>query len=1041
MRKISHFIIALTLISPLVYPFQFASAQSIKDGDLVLADNISGTLVKMQDDAGALEALANVFGADSAIYGVFKMTLKYGDFIARLKSGNATEALIVMIDAIETMTQAGIDMGVAGVAEYAGIAKGVNFISGAMTLGTWVGNKALLITEKEIINRGYWTYKKYKGDETAMEIWWSGGSGSYVKDIWGEPTFFEKLFAGGAKMGASKHPSILTMGSLNDWVGIFNKLSALENLTDGDAKNDQKAMKKKAIVLYIKLKWPSVSAEALANLILSGASQQDVRIFVLQNIELFRKETKIIPPDASASIHGTYDQARQYIIKAKENVLKNKITYTGFLEAISGVEVTDEESLKYITKNNIDDRYLNKIRKEQQQVLAAAYGNSPFHDDFAALRMFVQRKIDEYQKLNDEYKKSYPGGITGKFQFQLEGGELAPLKERLGYTAKSLWDNKPTNPSPGVVTRIFSRIFGKSSAGADLSNQYKSQKNQDKKIIKFFQKYIPQYEKLINKESDEILEQRYNSLVNYIKNNVGVLSYGYAGYDGIDSAAATLVESVGVFREKYAEFKSDVLAGQYFILPISRVEIVIGVTKMKKQLAEAESDLASISGEEKIIAEEYKKALEAYDIFQKMKKTVESLKSVVDNLKNELDLNEEENASTGDATAKYQGQELQIRQSGDFAYFKSLLSKPKPPKDLTEKYKQKLAEAEEKVRQDSTELEKLGYGEFMLQNDYGLEASINKRNDFIEAYYRFLDIAAAVAKSEEKETQALQGKKAREDALTQEQVTDKFNVPFGQKVTPTTTPTPTAKPKPTFTTKPSMPTQSNLPSGYSYVPAETEEMLGFSFSAQNRADMGTSDFFWNDVIYTVNGSLDLGSKSINDVTSVPTSGYEGHDSYQPEVGHVYAIKTRGGKYGIIQIVEIRAGLETGNRGILGARLYFYWRYQPDGSNSFTSTKATLTPTPTQAPAEKTVEQIQCQIFNSDYGGNPDGCPVGTFIATGKILTIVNISGNSVTFEDDAKKQTIKNSGDTMQVASNATAVVRVQNGRLYFDNVIINWNN
>lgn len=937
MRKILYFIIALTLISPLVYPFQFVSAQSVKDGDLVLADNISGTLVKMQDDAGALEALANVFGADSAIYGVFKMTLNYGDFIARLKKDDAGEALIVMIDAIQAMTQAGIDMGVAGVAEYAGIAKGVNFISGAMTLGTWVGNKALLITEKEIINRGYWTYKTYKGDETAMQIWWSGGAGPYVKDIWGEPTFFEKLFGGGGKMGASKHPGILTMGSLNDWVSIFNKLSVLESLTDSDAKNDQKAMRKKAIVSYIKLKWPSVPAEALANLVLSGASQQGIRIFVLQNIELFRKETKIIPPDASASPHGTYDQARQYIMKAKESVLKNKITYTGFLEAISGVDVTDEESLKYITKNNIDDRYLSKFRKEQQQVLAAAYGNSPFHDDFAAFRMFVQRKIDEYQKLNDEYKKSYPGGITGKFGFQLESGELAPLKERLGYTVQSLWDNKPTNPSPGVVTRIFSRIFDKSSAGADLSGQYKSQKNQDEKIIKFFQKYIPQYEKLINKESDEILGQRYNSIVNYINNNAGILSYGYSDYGGIDSVAAALTESVGNFREKYAKLKSDVLTGRYYILPVSRATIVIGVTEMKKQLAEAEGALASISGEEKIIAEEYKKALAAYDILQKVKKIGESLKIAADNLKNELELKDEENASVGDATARYRGEELQVRQSGDSAYFKSLISKPKPPKDLTEKYKQKLAEAEEKVRQNSAELEKLGYGSVGLQNDYGLESSINKRNDFIEVYYRFLDIAAAVIKSEEEEARQEAEKQAvTEKADSKTKSTDDFNVPFGEsqttipnKVTPetgitqpVTTPTkPTPPPA-----QPSAQSKSTLPSGYNNIPSETEEMAGFSFVTQWEADMMTSDFFWNDVIYTVNGALDLGLKSINDVTSVPTSGYD--EQPKPEVGHVYAIKTRGGNYGIIEIELVVAGLETGNR------LYFFWRYQPDGSTSF-----------------------------------------------------------------------------------------------------------
>ena len=146
MQKIFRFIVALTLISPLAYPFQFVSAQSVEDGDSVLADKISGTLIKMQDDAGALEALANVFGADSAIYGVFKMTLSYVDFIARLQKDDAGEALIAMIDAMQAMTQAGIDMGVAGVTEYAGIARGVNFISGAMMLGTWVGNKALLVT-------------------------------------------------------------------------------------------------------------------------------------------------------------------------------------------------------------------------------------------------------------------------------------------------------------------------------------------------------------------------------------------------------------------------------------------------------------------------------------------------------------------------------------------------------------------------------------------------------------------------------------------------------------------------------------------------------------------------------------------------------------------------------------------------------------------------------------------------------------------------------------------------------------------------------
>lgn len=309
--------------------------------------------------------------------------------------------------------------------------------------------------------------------------------------------------------------------------------------------------------------------------------------------------------------------------------------------------------------------------------------------------------------------------------------------------------------------------------------------------------------------------------------------------------------------------------------------------------------------------------------------------------------------------------------------------------------------------------------------------------------------------AEEKEAAELQKQKAEEEAWNKEkermeaekqaatekarldQETEKFNVPFGesQNITPDKT-TPTAIPAQTVTpqTKPTLPptqpstqTKSNLPSGYSYVPAETVEMSGFSFSTQNRADMGTSDFFWNDIIYTVNGALDMGSKTLNDITSVPTVGYD--QQPKPELGHVYAIKTRDGTYGIIQIALVDES---------DGKLHFFWRYQPDGSNSFTSTKSTLTPAPTQAPAEKTAEPIQCSIFNSNYsGGNPDGCPVGMFIAAIDILTIVNISGNSVTFEDSAKKQTTKNSGDTMQVASNATAVVKIQNGKLYFDNVVI----
>lgn len=83
------------------------------------------------------------------------------------------------------------------------------------------------------------------------------------------------------------------------------------------------------------------------------------------------------------------------------------------------------------------------------------------------------------------------------------------------------------------------------------------------------------------------------------------------------------------------------------------------------------------------------------------------------------------------------------------------------------------------------------------------------------------------------------------------------------------------------------------------------------------------DFFWSDVMYTVNGAIDLGKKTLNDVTSVPASGYKA-EPYKLVVGHVYAIKTRSGKYGIIQIALIEPG----------EHLYFFWRYQPNGSTNF-----------------------------------------------------------------------------------------------------------
>lgn len=152
-----------------------------------------------------------------------------------------------------------------------------------------------------------------------------------------------------------------------------------------------------------------------------------------------------------------------------------------------------------------------------------------------------------------------------------------------------------------------------------------------------------------------------------------------------------------------------------------------------------------------------------------------------------------------------------------------------------------------------------------------------------------------------------------------------FSTPLAtKKATVATTPKPTATKKVTTPTpKATAGKASTLPSGYSFIPNENVEIAGFAFTAKGKADMMIQDFFWSDVMYTVKGALDLGKKTLNDVTSVPASGYTA-DPYKLVVGHVYAIKTRGGKYGIIQVALIAPG----------ERLYFFWRYQPNGSTNF-----------------------------------------------------------------------------------------------------------
>ncbi|MDP3948502.1 MAG: hypothetical protein Q8Q17_00980, partial [bacterium] len=81
--------------------------------------------------------------------------------------------------------------------------------------------------------------------------------------------------------------------------------------------------------------------------------------------------------------------------------------------------------------------------------------------------------------------------------------------------------------------------------------------------------------------------------------------------------------------------------------------------------------------------------------------------------------------------------------------------------------------------------------------------------------------------------------------------------------------------------------------------------------------------------------LDLGAGDIDNISSVSTSGYKEINpggSFKPTPGNVYAIKTKDGKYGILQMQIFSGG-----------SLKILWKYQSNGTNQFATGSQSAAP--------------------------------------------------------------------------------------------------
>ncbi|MBI4834787.1 MAG: hypothetical protein HY811_08230 [Planctomycetes bacterium] len=121
---------------------------------------------------------------------------------------------------------------------------------------------------------------------------------------------------------------------------------------------------------------------------------------------------------------------------------------------------------------------------------------------------------------------------------------------------------------------------------------------------------------------------------------------------------------------------------------------------------------------------------------------------------------------------------------------------------------------------------------------------------------------------------------------------------------------------------------ANVTTGRITMQNEFTSNEGYSFHSGGMISvLDDPDFYWNTsgIISSINGGLiDLGSKELDEVATVPEAGYQSA-TYMPAVeGHSYALKTIKGKYAVLYIETVN-GTDS---------IKVNWKYNSEGGRDF-----------------------------------------------------------------------------------------------------------
>lgn len=124
------------------------------------------------------------------------------------------------------------------------------------------------------------------------------------------------------------------------------------------------------------------------------------------------------------------------------------------------------------------------------------------------------------------------------------------------------------------------------------------------------------------------------------------------------------------------------------------------------------------------------------------------------------------------------------------------------------------------------------------------------------------------------------------------------------------------------------------PQGFDFVLGEPDNGAGASFFIT-----GGDTAYGYGFLTSGHAYKDLGTVSINTVSSVPDSGYNtdtstGHNFYE---GHTYAFRLANGNYALMEVVRVTFTIPTGSGGTTGypsISLNIRYKYQSNGSRQF-----------------------------------------------------------------------------------------------------------